>query len=324
MEMNLSGKTILVTGGNGLVGSHLVEELLARKARVITTVRSEDHSSYFFSKELNKKALCLAADITDEGRMREILPKYGVSVIFHLAAQPLVDTAYHDPLTTLRINIDGTCNVLESARLYGKVEAIVAASSDKAYGKADLLPYTEDMPLKGDHPYEASKSCMDIVSRMYAATYKLPVAVTRFGNIYGEGDLNFDRIVPGALRAILLKENLDIRSNGKFIREFIYVKDVVAAYVLLAENIEKTKGEAFNISSGHKRSVLQVIADIEKILGKKISTRILNIAKNEIPDQYLDSSKISKMLKWKTSYAFEEGIKRSFRWYSSYFGGKND
>src|SRR3990167_6779251 len=331
MTNSLKNRNILVTGGTGFVGSHLVEELVRQGANVITTFISTSPLSYFFTQKLNKKVKMVHVDVCNFDGVFDMVTKFDVDYIFHLAAQALVETAYYNPKRTLESNIMGTVNVLESARLYPKVNAVVVASSDKAYGKIkyqnkEILPslrssltsgvkYKESDALKGDHPYEVSKSAADLISYSYFKTYNLPVAITRFGNIYGEGDMNFSRIIPGIIKSIVRNETLKVRSNGKYVRDYLYVKDVVNGYLLLASNIERVKGEAFNFGSEESLSVVELIKLIEKTLKKKIHYKILNIAKNEIPYQSLDYSKIKNILKWKQTYSLTQTIKKLTRWY---------
>jgi CDP-glucose 4,6-dehydratase len=207
---------------------------------------------------------------------------------------------------------------LEAARLYPKVKGVIVASSDKAYGKK-CDKATEEQPMGGDHPYDISKSCADLISRTYAKTYGVPVAVSRFGNIYGPGDLNMNRIIPGMMKAVINNETLQLRSDGTFIRDYVYVKDVVDGYIVLAENIEKIKGEAFNFSTGYNFSVLELIKKASAVLGEKCEYEIVNNQKNEIPSQSMDYSKAKKILGWESKYSFEEGIKETFEWYKKYF-----
>src|SRR3990167_3103678 len=234
----LKGKRILVTGGTGFVGSHLVEELIKNGASIVTTFQTINPKSYFITQKLGEKASIIKCDVCDFEKIFDIVTKFNIEFVFHLAAQPLVDVAYYNPKRTLYSNILGTINVLESARLFPKVKAVIIASSDKAYGKLSKEKYVETDALRGDHPYEVSKSAADLISYSYFKTYKVPVVTTRFGNIYGEGDLNFSRIIPSIMKALIDKEVLDIRSNGKYVRDYLYVKDVVNGYILLSENIE--------------------------------------------------------------------------------------
>lgn len=311
----LSNKNILITGGTGFVGSHLVEELVNQGAFVVTTFQTLNPRSYFTTKKLNKKVIMVNADICDFEKIFDIITKFEIEYIFHVAAQPLVNVAYYNPRRTLYSNILGTINVLEAARLYTKIKGVIVASSDKAYGKHNKEKYVENDILKGDHPYEVSKSAADLIAYSYFKTYGVPVVTSRFGNIYGEGDLNFSRIIPGIMKSILNNEILEIRSNGKYIRDYLYVKDVVKGYIIIAENIDKIKGEAFNFGSRDTLSVLELIRLTEKILKTKIKYKILNTAKNEIPYQSLNYSKIRKSLDWTPKYSVNTIIKHTFDWY---------
>lgn len=311
----LKNKNILVTGGTGFVGSHLVEELINQEAFVVTTFQTLNPLSYFTSKSLNEQVVMVNTDICEYEKIFDIVTKYEIEYIFHVAAQPLVDVAYYNPKRTLYSNILGTINVLESARLYPRIKGVIVASSDKAYGKLNKEKYVETDILKGDHPYEVSKSAADLIAHSYFKTYNIPVVTSRFGNIYGEGDLNFSRIIPGIIKSVINKEILEIRSDGKYVRDYLYVKDVVKGYMLLAENIEKIKGEAYNFGSKDTLSVLNLLNLIEKTLNINIKYKILNIAKNEIPYQSLDYSKIVKKLNWKPKYSVSQVIRQTFKWY---------
>lgn len=318
MEIDFKDKNILVTGGTGFVGSHLVEELVRKKANVVTTFRTNNPNSYFYSKKLDRKVTMVNMDICDFDKVLDIITKFDIEYIFHLAAQALVEPAYYNPKQTLYSNVMGTINVLEAARQFGKIKAIIVASSDKAYGKLNKEKYFETDPLKGDHPYEVSKSAADLISYSYFKTYGLPVVITRFGNIYGEGDLNFSRIIPGIMKSILEKSTLEIRSNGKYVRDYLYVKDVANGYLLLAKNIDKVKGEAFNFGSKETLSVIEVIKLTEKVLKKKIHYKILNIAKNEILYQSLNFSKLQNIVEWKARKNITSSVKKIFYWYKKH------
>jgi len=315
---NISGKNIFITGGTGFVGSHLVEELLNHKANIVTTFLTFNSLSYFFQKKLDDKVKMVNVDVCDFDKVFEIITKFNIDYIFHLAAQPLVEVAFYNPRRTLYTNINGTMNILESVRLYPKIKGVIVASSDKAYGKLDNGKYKENYPLKGDHPYEVSKSSADLIAYSYYKTYNLPVVITRFGNIYGEGDLNFSRIIPGIMKSLIKNELLEIRSDGKYVRDYLYVKDVVDGYLLLLNNIEKIKGEAFNFGSDETLSVLDLIKIIEKYLNKKINYKILNLAKNEIFYQSLDYSKIKK-LGWQPKIKINNVVKKIYKWYKKIY-----
>ena len=317
MAISLKDKTVLVTGGAGFIGSHLVDRLVSEGSRVVVL----DNLSSGREENLNSKAKFYKIDIRDP-KVRNIFKKEKPRAVFHLAAQPLVQTAYGNPMETLDVNIMGTANILETCRLQKSIKAIVVFSSDKAYGKSKILPYTEKTPLAGDHPYEVSKSSADLIAQSYFKTYHMPIVVARCGNIFGPRDYNFDRIIPGTFEAILKKNTLLIRSDGKMIREYVYVKDVAEGCIKLARNIDTIKGEAFNFGSKNILSVLGVVKEIERILGVKIPYKILNITKNEIPKQYLDWRKAKRVLGWQPKYTFEQGTKESFDWYRSFFENK--
>lgn len=311
----LTGKRILVTGGTGFVGSHLVEVLIDRGASVVVSYRSLDPFSYFATRAFAKKVTLAVADVKDGQRVFDLVTKYEVDYIFHLAALATVPTAFENPLETIATNILGTANVLEAARRISRVKGIIVASSDKAYGKSKRV-YMEEDPLRGDHPYEASKSSADLIALAYAKTYNMPIVVTRFGNIYGEGDLHFNRIIPGALKAAITDTVLEVRSDGTFVRDYVYVKDVVSGYLLLLEQMDQSKGRAFNLSSGESLTVLEVIKTIEKTLKKKIKYSILNSQQNEIPYQSLNFDKV-KTLGYTPAYTFVEVIPKVIAWYKS-------
>ncbi|MCL4338830.1 GDP-mannose 4,6-dehydratase [Patescibacteria group bacterium] len=319
---NFNYKNILITGATGFVGSHLAEELAKTKADItVTTHHNIPTNSYFATQGLERKTKIIRIELSGYKAVEKMVFNVKPDCIFHLAAQPLVDIAYKNPKTTLYSNIVGTINLLEATRLFGKTHAIIVASSDKAYGKIlnSQLKYSESDPLRGDHPYEVSKSSADLISYSYYKTYGLPTTITRFGNIYGEGDMHFSRIIPGIMEAIVKKQTFLIRSNGKYIRDYLYVKDVVRGYLLLAQNIAKTKGEAYNFGSDDSFSVLDLIGLLEKVLDMKIKYKIINTAKNEIPYQSLDWTKIRKTVGWKPEYTIKNTMKNIYNWYTNYY-----
>lgn len=315
--MALVAENILVTGGCGFIGGHLVEKLLISGANVIVIHQDTNTNSYFFKNKLNRKSVLIQVDVKDFKKVFDVVSKYEIRYVFHLAAQSLVRTAYLNPLETFESNILGTVNILESCRLYGNVKGIVISSSDKAYGK---IPKAREVdPLGGNHPYESSKSAADLIAQTYFITYNLPVVVTRFGNTYGEGDLNFSRIIPGIMEAVLKNKILKIRSNGKYFRDYVYVGDIVNALVTILRSINKTKGEAFNVSSLENLSVIELVKKVETILKIRIKYKIVDDAVNEIPTQSINFNKITKSLGWKPQNNLASTIPDIFNWYKEYF-----
>jgi len=310
-------KNVLVTGAGGFKGSHLVEKLSETSAKIISLVRDFEPKSYFETQNLDKRSIVVIGDLKNQKKMADILSKYEITTIFHLAAQPIVTTALINPLETLESNIMGTVHILESARLYSKVNEVVVVSSDKAYGPCEKLPYKEDEKLEGKAPYDVSKSCADLISQVYASSdvFDMPVVIGRCANTFGPGDLNMGRIVPGTLEAIIKNKTLKVRSDGKMVREYIYVKDSVDGYISLAENIDITRGKAFNLASSNVMSVTEIVDRISKVLDRPVKMSILNQAKAEICKQYLDGSRIKNLIGWKPETNFEEAIKQTFDWY---------
>jgi CDP-glucose 4,6-dehydratase len=264
----------------------------------------------------------VSGDLTDLGTVERAIVEHETETVFHLGAQAIVAVAEALPIETFESNIRGTYNVLEACRRHSTVvHRVVVASSDKAYGAQDRLPYTEDMPLQGRRPYEVSKSCADLLARSYFDTYGLPVAIARCGNIYGGGDLNWSRLIPDTIRATLLGKPPVLRSNGRYVRDYVYVKDVVGAYTLLAQALDdKTKhGQAFNFSPERPYSVLEVVKAIQELLPATAQPPvILDIAQGEIESQYLDSSKARSNLGWSARYSFQEGLTETIAWYRDF------
>lgn len=312
--MGINGKKILITGGNGFIGSHLVQELSKQTNDLVVASNLLEANSYFVKNNLHQKVIYEPIDISIKKDVEKLGEHYDFDFIFHLAAQTTVNNAYHDPFTNFNTNIIGTVNILELARS-NNVKGVIVASSDKAYGKSKI-EYTEQSPLKGDHPYDVSKSATDLISQTYFKTYQLPVVITRVGNVYGPGDTHYDRIIPGICKAIKMETTLNIRSDGKYIRDYIYVKDVANAYIFLMKNFEKIKGEAFNISSNENYSVLDLINFINKNFGIQVKYSIKNNAKNEIPFQHLDCRKINK-LGWKNISSLKDNFLKTLDWYKS-------
>jgi CDP-glucose 4,6-dehydratase len=315
-------RPVLVTGATGLLGSWIVEALANRGAQAVALVRDWVPGSRFLSEGLDARATVVRGDVRDQGALERILGEYEIDTVLHLAAQTIVGIANRNPVSTFETNIGGTWSILEAARRSPAVKAIVIASSDKAYGSAETLPYTEATPLKGEHPYDASKSCADLIAHAYATTWGSPAAITRCGNFFGGGDLNWNRIVPGTIRSVMRGERPIIRSDGKFLRDYIYVEDAVDCYLHLARALRERPelaGDAFNFSTGQPRTVIEVVDAVLAAMGSDLKPEILNEASNEIREQYLDSSKAAEVLGWSPVFGFGEGLERSIAWYRGFF-----
>lgn len=322
MVLKLSDANILITGGNGFIGSHLAEELIKENANVFIIDNNFTHNSFLFIQNIHKKVTIIKQDICDYQKLFKSICRFKIDIIFHLAAKSLVGDAYKYPKDTLTNNINGTINILEAVRLYGKVKTLIIASSDKAYGKLNGGKYREEDALSGDHPYEVSKSCSDQIAKSFHKTYKIPMAIARFGNVYGEGDLSFSRIIPGIMKSFVHNSILVIRSNGKYVRDYINIKDVVWGYITLMNNIGNANGETFNFSSDDTFSVVELLRFAQKVLSKKLKYDVKNTAANEIPYQTLDYSKAKKMLGWKPIFTMKETLPGIYSWYKKYYSNE--
>lgn len=308
---------VLVTGATGFIGGNLADKLVEEGASVYTIVHDLRPKNSLVLLGIDDKITKILGDIVDYDLVERVINKYSIDSVFHLAAQPIVGITNRSPRNTLKVNIEGSWNVFEAARVVGCVERIVTASSDKAYGDQKELPYKEDSRLLASYPYDASKACADILARAYAKTYHLPVAITRCANVYGRADLHLNRIVPGTILWVLRGETPVIRSDGTLEREYMYVSDAVNAYLTLAENIDQKglAGEAFNFGTGVPTTVLELFELIIKICGKNVKPKILDQVKNEIQSQYMDSGKAKKTLGWEAKVSLEDGIRRTVDWY---------
>jgi CDP-glucose 4,6-dehydratase len=314
-----SDQTVFVTGATGIVGSWLTKELLRQAARVVILERDLDpHSELVRSGDIGK-VTCARGNLEDLALLERVLVEYDVTVVFHLGAQTQVLHAERQPLATLEANVRGTYNLLEAVRRTSTpVRALVVASSDKAYGQSERLPYREDHPLAGRNIYDASKSAADLLATAYASSYRLPIGIARCGNIYGGGDLNWDRIVPGTIRTILRGERPVLRSDGSPRRDYIYVDDVVSAYLAMAAALLEGReyGQAFNFGHGEPVAVLDLVNEIGRAMGcPHVNPIIESKAPNEIPAQWLDSSKARDRLDWQPAYQLPEGLARTVTWY---------
>jgi CDP-glucose 4,6-dehydratase len=311
----------LVTGATGLVGGWVVRRLLRHGADVVCLVRDWVPESELVRGGLLPHVKTVRGDVRDQSLLERVLGEYEVDTVLHLAAQTLVPVANRNPVATFESNIAGTWAVLEACRRSPMVKQIVLASSDKAYGEAEQLPYDEETPLRGRHPYDVSKACADLIAQSYAATYGLPVAVTRCGNFYGPGDLNWNRIVPGTIRAALRGQRPVIRSDGLSVRDYFHVEDGAAAYLLLAEKLAadpSLKGEAFNFSTGDRVTVLELVRTLLALAGSRLEPDVRNEAANEIRHQSLSAAKARARLGWRPLYPLDEGLRKTVAWYTDY------
>ncbi|MBR3380831.1 MAG: GDP-mannose 4,6-dehydratase [Bacillus sp. (in: Bacteria)] len=316
-----NGKNVFVTGCTGLLGSYLVKELIDQGANVTGLVRDQVPRSNLYQGSQFEKMNVVQGALEDMQTIERALGEYEIDTVFHLAAQAIVGVANRHPVSTFEANILGTWNVLEACRRQPLIKRVIVASSDKAYGDQEQLPYDEDMPLNGKHPYDVSKSCADLISHTYYNTYGLPVCITRCGNLYGGGDLNFNRIIPQTIQLVLEGKAPEIRSGGTFIRDYFYIEDAVKAYLLLAEKMEEKglAGEAFNFSNEIQLTVLDLVDKILKAMGSELKPRILNQGTHEIKHQYLSAEKARKLLDWKPDYSIDEGLEKTIERYREFF-----
>jgi len=314
-------RNVFVTGATGLLGGWLVYELLNRGAKVTVLVRDKNSDCMLFRDALDKRVNIVYGDLSSLSLLRRVIAEYEIQDVFHLAAQAIVGVAKHDPVGTLEANVQGTWCVLEAARQNFGTQVILA-SSDKAYGSSNNLPYKETHPLQGKYPYDVSKSCADLIGTMYATSYNVPVAITRCGNLFGGNDLNFSRTIPGVIDATLKEERFQIRSDGQYVRDFLYVEDAVDGYLCLAQKLAEDpsiSGEAFNFSLGLKLTVLDVVAKVLEFMGRiDIEPEILNQASSEIREQYLSADYARECLSWKPRFGMDEGLHRTIEWYTKF------
>lgn len=311
-----------VTGATGLVGGWLVRRLLNLGADVVCLVRDWVPQSELMRSRLVEQVKVVRGDVRDQVLLERVLGEYEIDTVIHLAAQTIVGIANRNPVSTFETNIGGTWSLLEACRRSSTVKQIVLASSDKAYGEYERLPYDEEAPLQGRHPYDVSKSCADMIAQAYATTYRLPVVITRCGNFYGGGDLNWNRIVPGTIRSVLRGQRPVIRSDGNYVRDYFYVEDAAAAYTLLAERVTDNpalRGEAFNFSNEKPMTVLELVHCILKQMGTDLEPVVRNEAVNEIRCQYLSADKARRILGWQPLFTLEEGLQRTIKWYKNFF-----
>ena len=315
-------KNVFITGCTGFLGSWLTKALVEKGANVAGLIRDLVPRSNLNWSGFKNRINVVRGELEDYFVLERTLNEYEIDTVFHLGAQAIVRIANRNPLSTFEANIKGTWNLLEACRRVSTVSRIVIASSDKAYGEYKKLPYDEKTPLRGSHPYDVSKSCADLISQAYYKTYHLPVCITRCGNFYGGGDLNFNRVVPGTIKSIIYNSPPIIRSDGSYIRDYFYVLDAVEAYLFLAEKMDSMKiyGEAFNFSNEIRVTVLELVNEILKLAGREdLKPKILNQVKSEIKHQYLSAEKAKKLLGWKPKYTLEQGLKETIQWYRVFF-----
>jgi CDP-glucose 4,6-dehydratase len=322
-SVSWAGSTALVTGATGMVGSWLVRELLARGTRVVALVHDSDPQSELFRSGDATRVSVVNGALEEPGSVERAINEHEVDSVFHLGAQTIVGTALRNPVPTFEANLRGSYLLLDACRHHrALVKRVVVASSDKAYGEQPQLPYTEDMPLLARHPYDVSKSCAEAIARCYHETYDVPIAIARCGNIYGGGDLNWSRIVPGTIRSVLRGERPVIRSDGKFVRDYLHVLDAVSAYLALAERIHSPEvaGRAFNFSTESPVNVLEVVAQIQVLTRTELEPMVLNQARHEIPGQHLSAARARSVLGWKARYDLAQGLAATLPWYRDFLG----
>jgi CDP-glucose 4,6-dehydratase len=316
-----------VTGATGLVGGWLVARLLDAGADVVCLVRDWVPQSNLVSARLLERVKVVRGDISDQALLERVLGEYEIDTVIHLAAQTIVGIANRNPFSTFEANIRGMWALLEAARRSPTVKQIVLASSDKAYGESETLPYDEETPLEGRHPYDVSKSCADLIAQAYGKTYGTPVAVTRCGNFYGGGDLNWNRIVPGTIRSILRGQPPVIRSDGQYVRDYFYAEDGAVANMLLAEKLAEDRslsGQAFNFSNEIQVTVVELVERILKLMESDLKPEVRNEATNEIRHQYLNAAKARRVLGWRPLFTLDEGLRRTIEWYKSFLATRDE
>jgi CDP-glucose 4,6-dehydratase len=311
-----------VTGASGLVGNWIVKRLVELQAEVVCLVRDWVPQSELVRSGLLEQVRVVRGDVRDQALLERTLGEYEIDTVIHLAAQTIVSIANRNPVSTFESNIQGTWALLEACRRSPKVRQVVTASSDKAYGDQDILPYDEATPLQGQHPYDVSKSCADLIAHTYAVTYGLPVAITRCGNFYGGGDLNWNRIIPGTIRSVLRGKAPVIRSDGEYVRDYFYVEDGAEAYLLLAERLAgnpSLSGEAFNFSYENRDTVAEIVQQILQLMHSSLKPEIRNEVSNEIRCQSLSAARARQVLEWKPTFNLESGLVKTINWYRNYF-----
>ncbi|HEY3345338.1 MAG TPA: NAD-dependent epimerase/dehydratase family protein [Anaerolineaceae bacterium] len=315
-------RPVLVTGATGLLGSWLVKSLAANRAATVCLVRDWVPQSELVRTGTLEQVRVVRGDVCDQALLERVLGEYEINTVFHLAAQTIVTIANRNPVSTFQTNIEGTWSLLEACRRSPSVRQVVVASSDKAYGDAKTLPYDERTPLLGTFPYDVSKACADLIAHSYAVTFGLPIAITRCGNFYGGGDLNWNRIIPGTIRSIIRDEPPVIRSDGQYLRDYFYIEDGASAYMLLAQKLAEDpslRGEAFNFSNEEPDTVIGIVQRVLRLMESDLQPVILNQATNEIPHQYLSSARARTQLGWSPQCTLDVGLQKTIEWYRRFF-----
>lgn len=318
---NWQDKRVLITGCAGFLGSWLTSELVLSGAEVVGIIRDRVPNSQLSVSGTIKHITVVNGDVCDYELVERVIAEYEIDLIFHLAAQTIVSIANRVPLSTFETNIKGTWTILEASRRNPTIQGVIIPSSYKAYGDQTLLPYHEDAPLRANHPYDVSKSCVDLLAQTYAHTYQLPVVVTRFANIYGGGDLNWNRLVPGTIRSVVRRERPVIRSDGTFSRDYLFVADAVDGYLMIGEAMTDPAihGQAFNFGLERPISVLDLVNTIIEISDcPQLEPIILNEVQNEVADQYSVSEKARSILGWKPQHTIGQGLSETMVWYRDY------
>ncbi len=311
---------ILVTGANGFLATHLIESLLKEGSFIVSLILDKNFLSSFYKKNLHKKTQVIEGSVCDFGKLQKILAEYEIDTVFHLAAETQVQKAIEDPFTTFESNIRGSYTLFEACRraIPKRIEKIIVASSDKAYGFSEILPYQETFPLKGVYPYDVSKSCMDLLANSYYKTYDLPISIVRSANIYGSCDYHYERLIPGTIKSLLKGVAPEIRSDGSLMRNYIYVDDIVEGYMAIANLFleKKLGGESFNFGTSHSYTVLEVVNLITKLMNRtSLKPKVLNCSQKEILDQKVCYKKAMNVLDWSANTSFVEGLRKTIAAY---------
>jgi CDP-glucose 4,6-dehydratase len=315
-------RPVMITGGTGFLGGWLTEALVARGAHVVCLIRDRVPGSRLFTENISRNVVMAQGDVADQSAIERILGEYEIRTVFHLAAQTIVQVAERNPVGTFESNIKGTWSILESCRRSSLVSEVIVASSDKAYGTQRTLPYTEETPLQGKAPYDVSKSCADLIAQSYSQHYGMPVCITRCGNFFGGGDLNWSRLIPGVMRDLIAGRSPVIRSNGLLERDYLYIEDGVSAYLCVAEALMERRalaGRAYNFSLDRPLTVMQVLSRIFEVTGVELAPNILGQASTEISAQHLNSELARTELGWQPEIGLDDGLRRTSEWYRRYF-----